>query len=56
MSYCGPIEGKPDGQDSEDLLTRLVCAIVAELRETDSLVLIGIGEQELRVTWDRHHE
>lgn len=37
---------------SNDLTARLVRAIVEELRENDQFITIGIGERELRITWE----
>lgn len=41
---------------SDDLTARLVRAVVEELREGDQFLLIGIGERELRITWEGDHD
>jgi len=37
---------------ADDLAARLVCAVVEELRDDDRFVLIGVGERELRISWE----
>lgn len=37
---------------SDELKARLVRAVIEELREDDRFLTIGIGERELRITWE----
>lgn len=39
---------------TDDLRTRLVRAVIEELRDDDQFITIGIGEQELRIIWERN--
>lgn len=41
---------------TDDLRTRLVRAVIEELRDDDQFLLIGIGERELHITWEEHDE
>lgn len=43
----------PEINEQYDLHTRLVVAVVNELRDDDQFALLGIGERELRITWER---
>lgn len=46
-----PVLGLP-AEPNEELRSRLVRAVIEELREDDQFLLIGIGERELRIRWE----